>query len=389
MSDSYPSRRSILGAVAAAAATPLLAGVPAAEAAGPSGRAARRDDLVFVSPWKGTQIYGARFDARSGTLTSLGPVGDASSNWTTAHPARPLLYVGSSEDGGIVHTYAIDRASGRLTRTGTSIHTDDGGTAGGGISYLAVDEPSHTLLVANFEVGLAASLPLSKGMPGRPVSVAQDSGSGPNPRQNGPHVHHVTIDWSGRHALVADFGADRVFNHGFDRSTGVITPGAGAYATAPGSGPRRVLFHPRRRTAYVLNELSGDLETLDWDRGTLHPRQRLMLDTDGYTGTKSGAELALSRDARFVYASSRGEHTLVVFAVDERSGLLRLVQRVPSGGMKPWSFSLHRSGDWLLAANQASNTVTVFAVDRRSGTLTAVGAPVAFPAPACLTFFDR
>ncbi|GAA4601877.1 lactonase family protein [Actinoallomurus liliacearum] len=383
MSDSYLSRRNVLGAMAATTAAPLLAGVPAARAATPRG------DLLFVSPWKGTQIHGARFDAGTGTLTSLGPVGDAPSNWTAPHPVKPVLYVGSSEDGGIVYTYAIDRATGALTRTGAPIHTDEGGTAGGGISYLAVDERSHTLLVANFEAGLAASLPLSKGVPGRPVSVVRDTGSGPNPRQNGPHVHDVTIDPSGRHALVADFGADRVLIHGFDRSTGVITPGTRSYATAPGSGPRRVLFHPGARTVYLLNELSGDLETLDWHDGTLTPRQRIALDTDAYTGTKSGAELALSHDARFVYASSRGENTLVVSAVDARTGLLTVVQRVPSGGLKPWTFTLHRSGDWLLAANQASDTVTVFAVDRRSGTLTATGAPVSFPAPACLTFGRR
>jgi len=384
MPDSHPSRRTVLAAVAAA---PLLAGVPAARAA-----AARRgDDLLFVSPWKGTQIYGARFDAGTGALTSLGPVGDAPSNWTAPHPAKPLLYVGSSEDGGIVYTYAVDRANGTLTRTGAPVRTDEGGTAGGGISYLGVDRPSRTLLVANFEAGLAASLrlPLPKGMPGTPVSVVRDTGTGPNPRQNGPHVHHVTIDPTGRRALVADFGADRVFVNGFDRSTGAITPGTGSYASTPGSGPRRILFHPRGRTAYVLNELSGDLETLGWHDGTLTPRQRLALDSDAFTGTRSGAELALSGDGRFVYASSRGENVLVVFAADERTGLLTLVQRVPSGGLKPWSFTLHRGGHWLLAANQASNTVTVFAVDRRKGTLSAAGAPVSFPAPACLTFFDR
>ncbi|WP_433136860.1 lactonase family protein [Actinomadura nitritigenes] len=387
MPDSHPSRRTVLGAVAATAAAPLLAGVPAARAAAPA--SARRGDLLFVSPWKGTQIYGARFDVGSGALTSLGPVGDAPSNWTVRHPAKPLLYVGSSEDGGIVHTYAVDRTTGALTRTGAPVRTDEGGTAGGGISYLGVDRPSRTLLVANFEAGLAASLPLPGGMPGQPVSVVKDTGSGPNPRQSGPHVHHVTIDPTGRRALVADFGADRVLVHGFDRSTGAITPGTGAYASAPGSGPRRILFHPRGRTAYVLNELSGDLETLAWHDGTLTPRQRLALDSDAFTGTKSGAELALSRDGRFAYASSRGENVLVVFAADQRTGLLTLVQRVPSGGLKPWSFTLHRGGDWLLAANQASNTVTVFAVDRRKGTLSAAGAPVSFPAPACLTFFDR
>ena len=66
--------------------------------------------------------------------------------------------------------------------------TDAGGTAGGGLSYLGVDRPSSTLLVANFEAGLAVSLPIRRnGGLGAPVSVVADTGSGPSPRQLGPH----------------------------------------------------------------------------------------------------------------------------------------------------------------------------------------------------------
>lgn len=259
-----------------------------------------------------------------------------------------------------------------------------------------MDRPSDTLLVANFEAGLAVSLPVRRdGGLGAPVSVVADAGSGPSPRQSGPHPHEVVVA-PGRHgdALVPDLGADRVFVYGFDGTTGALSSGEsgpGAYATDAGAGPRRIVFHPDGRKAYLLTELTAELQLLDWDgrSGELTKCQSLAVDSPDFTGTKSGAELAISRDGRFVYASSRGENTLVVYAVEDRTGLLSLLQRIPCGGLKPWSFTVHPGGRWLFVANEASSTVDVFAVDLRSGLLTATGNSLAIPNPDCVAVCAR
>lgn len=386
-----PSRRAILGGMAALAATstvPLFGAASAVQAAaGPA------SDLLYLSTWGGTSIYGFRFDPAAGSLTSLGAVAAVRSNWASAHPAKPVLYVGSGEDGGVVSSYRVDLASGAL-QLGTSVRTDAGGTAGGGISYLEVD--AGALLVANFEAGLAASLPLQDdGSLGTALSTVADVGSGPNPRQAAPHPHHITLAPGGRFALVTDFGADRVFSYDFDRKTGALsfdpTTGRRSYALPAGSGPRRLLFGPDGRTAYLLSELSADLQVLEWNSrtGSLTLRQTISTDSPDHTGTRSAAELALSRDGRFVYASNRGENSLVVYAVDRRTGQLTLVQRLPCGGNVPWSFSLHRSGRWLLVANEASNTVDVFQVASTTGKLTATSVSVPITNPDCLTFVYR
>ena len=114
-------------------------------------------------------------------------------------------------------------------------------------------------------------------------------------------------------------------------------------------------------------------------------RQSLSIDTPDFSGTRSGAELGMSHDGRFVYASSRGENTLVVFSVDQRTGLLTLVQRIPCGGQTPWTFSIHRSGRWMLLANEVSSTVNLFSIDQRSGKLTDTGRSTPVPNPACIT----
>jgi 6-phosphogluconolactonase len=379
-----PSRRQVMGALAASAALPLLAGTPIADASTGSAR-----EPLYIGTWRGTQLNGAWFDPESGTMTPFGIVAQVNASWHTKHPAKPVIYVGSGDAGGTVSAFRIDRSTGALTLIGR-VTTDSAGTAGG-LSYIGADKASDTILAANFAAGLTAALPIRKdGGLDAPASVVVDTGSGPHPRQAGPHPHHVVVDPSGRFALVADFGADRVFIYHFDRETRVLsadeTTGPAFYAANPGSGPRRLVFHPNGRTLYLLNELTADLHVLDWNprQGQITPDQILSTDSPEYTGTKSAAELRISRDGRFVYASNRGENTLVVFAVDRETGRLTLIQRIPCGG--PWSFTIHRGNRWLLVANQVGSTVNLFSIDPRSGKLTDTGKSMTIPNPDCITF---
>jgi 6-phosphogluconolactonase len=388
-SRSAPSRRLVLGSLtAAAAAVPLLGSTSTAAAA--SRRAT--SELVYFNTWKGTQVYGAGFDPARGDLTPIGPVGEATADWAVKHPTLPILYVATMAVGGVVDTFRIDPATGALTKTG-EVATGGTGLGGGGVSYIGIDSPSDTLLVTNFEDGFTATVPISKqGELGPPASIAQDTGSGPSPRQTAPHPHHAEIDPSGRFALVADFGADRVFVYRFDRRTRTLSTSGSVgpyyYATAPGSGPRRVAFHPNGHTLYLLSELTADIQTLAWEpkSGELTHRQTLSTDTPDFTGTKSASDLAISRDGRFVYTGNRGENALVVFAVDPRTDLLTTIQRVPCGGVTPWGFAVHPSGRWLLVANEASSTVNVFGIDEHSGRLTDTGKAISVPNPDSITF---
>jgi 6-phosphogluconolactonase len=136
--------------------------------------------------------------------------------------------------------------------------------------------------------------------------------------------------------------------------------------------------------------LSADIHVLRWDArsGTLAPVQTLSTDTPDFAGTKSVAEVAVSKDGRFVYVSNRGESTIVVYATDPRTGVLRLVERVPSGGENPWAFALHPDGRWMIVANQRSDNLALFRVDPATGRLTDTGQKLAVVKPVNISF-DR
>ncbi|OON80096.1 hypothetical protein B1H18_13040 [Streptomyces tsukubensis] len=369
----------------AATAVPLLGAAPAD--AVPS----RHGDLLYIGTWAQGQVHAVRFDADRGAMTPLGPVAEVSSNWLTVHPTRPVLYVAGGEQTGFVRAFRINDDSGALRQVG-EIETETVPASSGGLAYIGLTADSKALLVAHFGAGSAATVLVGAdgGLDGV-ASRVLDTGSGPHPRQLGPHAHHMVIDPSRRFALVADFGADRVFVYDYDRTSHRLSAGAdgpGAFATAPGSGPRRLAFHPDGRTVYLLNELTADLQVLRWDarRSTLTSRQTLTTNAPDHLGPTSAAELAISHDGRHVYTSNRGENTLVVHATDPASGRLTQVQRLPCSGDTPWSFSLHPGGRWMFVANEASDTVNLFRVAPGSGRLTDTGTSVAVPHPDCIGF---
>ena len=345
--------------------------------------------LAYVGT-DGGQLQALRLDACNGKLASLGTVATlAKPRWAVANPTLPILYVAddvAGKDGSVV-SFAVDRDSGALTRLGEA---DAGGI---GTTHLWLDAPSSTLIAANFFSGSATSLPLAAdGGLGVVASTVKETGSGPTKRQTKAHAHGIALDPSGHWALVSDLGADRVFVYRFDRASHALAlapddaANPRAFALPPGSGPHHATFSVDGRFVYVLDELAADVQVLRWDASAarLAPVQSLAISSAGFQGARSGAEIALARDGRFVYVEDRGEGTLVVYRVDAATGELALAQRVPSGGDKPWAFAIDPSGRWMLVANAAK--VSLFAIDPATGALSDTGQSVPSATPLSIAF---
>ncbi|MEM5450079.1 lactonase family protein [Paraburkholderia guartelaensis] len=336
------------------------------------------------------QISALRFDVTTGELTPIGSVAQGlKSTWVAAHPELPVLYAvdDDRDKEGSITAYAVDRGTGSLARI-NDVHT-----GGRGTTFLRFDTPSSTLLGANYNSGSVSSVAVNRdGSVGTLESTIAQTGSGPNPRQTSAHAHGVTVDPSGHYALVPDLGSDRVFIYGFDRKTHALTQLDGdsprAFVAPPGSGPRRVAFGASGEFAYVLTELSAELMVSRWDasKAQLTLVQSLPISGEGFAGAKSGAEMALSHDGRFVYVEDRGENALIVYRVNAATGELAEVQRTPSGGEKPWGFAIDPSGKWLFVANQRSGNVSVFRIDRATGKVSASGQSADVPDPTSVAF---
>ena len=341
--------------------------------------------LAYVGT-DGGQVQALRLDACAGTLADLGPVAQlAKPRWFVANPTLSIVYVANDVAGkdGSVIAYRVNRNTGALTKIN---EVDAGGI---GTTHLWLDAPSSTLIAANFFSGSATSLAVNAdGSVGALASTVKETGSGPHKRQTKAHAHGIALDPTGQWALVSDLGADRVFVYGFDRASRALAPASDehAYAVAPGSGPHHSAFSPDGRFVYTLDELTADVQVLRWDAAAarLSAVQSVAISSADDKGARSGAEVLVSRDGRFVYVEDRGENTIVAYARDAATGQLSLVQRVASGGDKPWALAIDPTGRWMLVAN--ATRVSLFKIDTAAGTLSDTGQSVASATPLSIGF---
>jgi 6-phosphogluconolactonase len=379
---------------------PLLLALVLAACAGGRGPVARVEPVTQRVPlYVGTYtdagsrgIYRSELDLASGELAAPVLAGESTNpSYLALDPNGRLLYAVNEltsfagERSGAVSAFAIDAASGSLTLLGQQ------SSGGADPCYIAVDHGGRNVLVANYTGGSLAVMPVAGDGRLQPASAfVQLIGSGPNPaRQEGPHAHQIVLDPSGRFALAADLGTDRLLVYRYDAARGSLEPNdPPAALLTPGSGPRHLAWHPNGRFAYVISELASTVTVMRWDgeRGALAAVQTVTTLPPGFVGTNTAAEIAVSADGRFAYASNRGDDSLAVFAVDPAAGTLTPAGRVAAGGRTPRHIVIDPTGRWLLVANQGSDGITVFRIDAVTGLPSAAGRPLALSRPVCLVF---
>jgi 6-phosphogluconolactonase len=333
---------------------------------------------------EGLSVYSRRGESDGWTLIQvMKEVADPS--FVIIDRQRRFLY-SAHGDGTQATAYRIDQATGRLTMVNQQ---PTGGTNG---VHLAIDATDRFMAVANYATGSLAVLPINQDGSLAPLSDLATMTGTPGPhrtQQESSHPHHCPFDRTGRFIVVPDKGLDKVFVYRLDTARGKLVPSNPADVVArSGAAPRHVGFHPTQPYAYVINELDSTITSyhFDPDKGALKPFQIVTTLPSSYTANNTGAEIAVAPSGRFLYGSNRGHDSIVVFAIDEKSGRLTYVENQPTQGSTPRGFGIDPSGTFLLAANQRSDSVVVFRIDRRTGRLTPAGHKIDVGAPVCVTF---
>ena len=320
--------------------------------------------IVFVGAYAVKDQAGLHaflLDEKDGALNALGSFsGILNPSFIIAHPSGRYLYAVSESsqavDGKPGEVYALS-----FQRDPFSIRILNQQPSGGDWPcHLAVDRQGKYLFVSNYGTGSAAVYPiLPDGSLGAMSDFVQHSGSGTHQqRQEGPHVHSVTISPDNQFALVADLGIDKIVTYSIDHDKGKLTRN-GETLTRPGSGPRHLAFHPNGQWVYAAHELDNTVCLFDYDKehGTLIEKQALSsLPDDAPENTM--ADIHVSASGKRVYASNRGHNSLAIYDIGQ-NGFLTLVSISSCGGNCPRSFCLASDGKFVLVANQYENEICV------------------------------
>ncbi len=322
-----------------------------------------------------TGIVSAELDS-SGLLRSNGrvvPAKDAS--FLALAPDRTTLYAVREQRQGRVVAF-------RVCPDGALTELNSQPTQGSDPCHLTVHPNGRYLFTANYGSGDVVVHPLGDGDAIRePCHQAHHSGGGPDRRrQEGPHVHQVVVDPSGAQLLAVDLGTDTVSVYDIDRDGGHLALRS-ELATHAGSGPRHLAFLPSGTGFLLINELESTVTECGWDPGTATATvyRTVSIVPESFTGMTLAAELVVSPDGRYAFASNRGHDSVAVLDLDEG---LAVREIVPAGVRGPRHISLARGGSVLLVAGETSHTVQSFAVE--AGSLRAIGEPVSTPSPVCV-----
>lgn len=305
-----------------------------------------------------TRIYVAGGNAVSvwaadevGALTEVQQLDQGGNVGPLAHRDSQMLYA-ARLDADAIAALEIDPVTGMLSEVGVT-------TVGHRPVYITLDNGGSWLLSADFGDDLVEVRPLeANGTVGNTPSQSLTV-------QQRPHA--VVFDPAGTHVFVPHRDSNLVEQYVFDDVTGTLTPNDPPSVLAPsGAGPRHIAFAPDESAAYVVNEFSSSVTVYAYDAasGLLTQGDTVSALPPDFQDENTGADIHVTPDGAYVYASMRGHDSLAVFTASP----LTYQTNVPTEA-RPREFGLDPFGRFLYAAGQDSGMLAGYTVEA-DGSLT-------------------
>lgn len=330
---------------------------------------------------KGIYVYDfdsetADFNFKNSTEKVVNP------SYLTISKDNKFVYsVNESGPESTVSAFAFDAKSGKLDLLNKQ------NAEGADPCYLINDDKN--VIVANYSGGnIAVFGKNGDGSISKSKQVIQHFGKGINAkRQEGPHVHMVYFSPDKKYILSNNLGNDKIYIYKYNpESTSETLQFKDSVSVKSGSGPRHLTFSKDGKFVYLLQELDGALTIFSYANGTLKKIGETTILAKDFKGVFSSADIHISPDGKFLYASNRGEaNTITIFKI-LKTGKLSLVGQTSSLGKGPRNFAIDPSGNFLLVGHQYTNEVVIFKRNKTTGTLTDTGKRIALCAPVCLVF---
>lgn len=343
---------------------------------------------TYTQSGKSEGIYVYQFDTETGAVEQVSSIASENPSFLTLSADRKYVYA-ANENGngkGAVSAYAYDDRKGTLSFLNCQL------TEGDNPCHVTIDSRGTHVIAANYSGGSLSVFPIGEG--GRLDGMVQHiryEGHGPNAqRQEAPHIHSSFFLPSESQLFVQDLGTDKIHVYDFHPDAAGMPLEAAAQpaiSATPGGGPRHLTFSADGRFMYLVQEMAATVLAYGRKGGSWELMQELPVNEDGFDGNDGAADIKLSPDGRFLYASNRGDaNTLAIYSVDSASGKLSKVGNQSTLGGSPRNFTISPNGKFLLVANQQSDEVVVFARNADTGLLRDTGQRIAVGSPVCLVF---
>lgn len=351
-----------------------------------------QENYLLVGTYTGGKsegIYVFKFNSEDGSYREISHAKTSNPSFLVVSPDEKYVYAvhenGKDGNGGEVSAFSFDKGKGTLTLINTQ------STRGDHPCYVEIDKTGRWVFAGNYSSGNLAVFPVNEdGGVGEAAAQITHSGSGADKRrQDKPHVHCTMMTPDNKYLLVPDLGIDKVMIYSFDAASGRLSPGAQAFAKSqPGAGPRHLSFHPNENYVYLIEELTGHVVTYQYKEGRLQPVQRTSSLPPGQQGYAGSADIHVSPDGNFLYASNRGDfNNIAMFRLDKK-GKPSVIGFQSTGGKSPRNFNFDPSGNYLLVGNQDSDAISIFKRNIKTGLLTDTQQRIEVGKPVCIKWIS-
>ncbi|MDR0506521.1 MAG: lactonase family protein [Dysgonamonadaceae bacterium] len=325
----------------------------------------------------GISIY--MFDMQTGNYEYVSDLKDIfNPSYLAVSPDKKFVYSVNETGDGYVSSFAFDKTNGNMHFINRQP------VEGGDPCYININGEQTALITANYSGGNISVLPLNS--KGNIEELTQNITFSPQ-----SHIHTVVFSPDEKYIYATDLGRDCIYtfkalkneNHFYlKQDTANIT------RLETGSGPRHLTFHPVKNMIYCINELSGKITVFTCNESSLSAVQSINSDTTSGEGLKGSADIHLSPDGKFLYASNRLKADgIAIFSVNPNDGLLTSAG-YQATGIHPRNFIISPDGKYLLCANRDSNNIQIFEIDSDTGLLHDTGKSIELPRPVCLKWIN-
>ena len=250
---------------------------------------------------------------------------------------------------GEVSSFAIDSLSGKLRNIQTTQVVDNP-------VYIKPDRTNKYLLTVYYNAGKMAIYPITgDSIIGSTATVIQDTGVNP---------HCIQTSSDDQFLYVPARGSDFVLQFQFNPASGTVTAmNPDKVITETGAGPRHLTFHPSKSIMYVVNENNCAVSAYNMDaNGLLTNFQNISTLPASFTDENTCADIHITSDGKYLYASNRGHNSIAAYSVSSSNGELTLINQYLTEPI-PREFGLSPNGDYLYAGGEGSGNIAVYSIN--------------------------
>lgn len=258
--------------------------------------------------------------------------------------------------------------------------------------YLSTDYDDRFLFVAGYHDAKLTVLKLHEdGSIGEITEEIFHKGLGSVAERNfRPHINCVKMTRDNRFLCAADLGMDHVIVYGLNHTSGKLRQ-VDIIRSEQESAPRHLKFSKDGRYLYIVHELKNYIEVytygLDKHGNPVFDKIQTISTLNTYhAGGSAASALNFSEDFRYICSSNAGDNSVILYSIEQETGMLTKLFCLPVSGDYPKDAALFPDNKHLVSLNHESNSMTFFSVDLEKKTMVMNGREMKVDRPNCIIF---